>query len=389
MKIALIGTTLFHQGAEFVLATLARGLAERGHDVTVVLSKYQDDWQKAHPNWKPFEVGHDVCVVIQPKRRARESVLSLRHILKGGGYDVVMCHSKQYTYSLVFALFAMRNRPMLIHVEHSSGVGTTEDGRIVGPRISLLSFLKNTIRNRVDAQFTVSDGTADAISRMTGYPRSRIYTVYNPVIDTVYKNKLTQGACHPWLKNKSLPVIVAAGAFCSFKNHHLLFQAFANVIQRLPARLILFGEGGLRNEYEQIIQRLGISEFVSLPGFTDNLPAELKQADCFVVSSKIESFSVVLVEALAAGVPVVSTNCPYGPPEILKNGKYGLLVENGNAVALSDGIFEVLSGHGVIAPPEAVEPYTIDATVTRYESCLSEVMRGRLEQRCACRKDRS
>ncbi len=374
MKIALIGTTLFRQGAEFVLAALARGLAEHGHDVTVVLSKYQTDWQQAHPDWIPFELGKDIHLIVQSKRRARESVFSFRRILKEGNYDAVMCHSGQYTYPLVLASFGLKNRPVLIHVEHSSGVGTTEDGVIVKPRFSISSCLKNRIKSYVAAQFTVSEGTADAISRMTGYPRSRIYTVYNPVIDAVYKTKLAQEARHPWLKNKVLPVVVAAGAFCSFKNHPLLFQAFADVIKRVSARLIIFGDGGLRKDYEQMVQSLGISEFVSLPGFTDNLPAELKQADCFVVPSKIESFSVVLVEALATGVPVVSTNCPYGPPEILKNGEYGILVENGNAVALADGIVKVLSGHGISAPQEAVEPYTVEATVARYESCLVDVM---------------
>jgi glycosyltransferase involved in cell wall biosynthesis len=90
--------------------------------------------------------------------------------------------------------------------------------------------------------------------------------------------------------------------------------------------LIIFGEGGLRSEYERLIEELGIGDSVSLPGFTNNLPAELKGGACFVVSSLIESFSVVLVEALASGVPVVSTDCPYGPGEILKRGKYGTLV---------------------------------------------------------------
>lgn len=388
MKIALIGTTLFRQGAEFVVAALARGLAEHGHDVTVVLSKYQTDWQQAHPDWKPFELGKGIHLIIQSKRRARESVFSFRHILKAGNYDVVMCHSGQYTYPLVLASFGLKDRPVLIHVAHSGGVGTTEDGRMVNPHFSLSAYLRDKIKNYVDAQFTVSDGTADAISRMTGYPRSRIYTVYNPVIDAVYKTKLAQEARHPWLKNKVLPVVVAAGAFCSLKNHPLLFQAFADVIKRVPARLIVFGEGGMRKDYEQIIQGLGISEFVSLPGFTDNLPAELKEADCFVVSSKIESFSIVLVEALAAGVPVVATNCPYGPPEILRNGEYGILVENGNAVALADGIVKVLFGHGISAPQEAIEPYAIEATVARYESCLAEVMRQRSEKLCGRKVDK-
>ena len=78
MKIAMIGTSLFHQGAEYVLATLARGFAAHGHDVTVILSKYHDDWQIAHSEWRPFELGDMVHLKVLSTRRGRESVFALR-----------------------------------------------------------------------------------------------------------------------------------------------------------------------------------------------------------------------------------------------------------------------------------------------------------------------
>lgn len=380
MKIALIGTTLFRQGAEFVLATLARGLAVHGHDVTVILSKYQDDWQKSHPEWKSFELPAAVRVIVQPKRRARESVFSFRKLIREGNYDVVMCHSGTYTYPLAIATRLMRHRPVLIHVEHSSGVGTDSQGRQIKPRFSFVGAFKKWAKRKMDAQFTVSEGTADAIARMDGYPREKIFTVYNPVVDDVFKQKVVQEPDHPWLKDNQIPVVVAAGAFCSFKNHPLLLRAFARVVAQRPARLILFGEGGLRGEYEKLIAELRIGESVSLPGFTNNLPAALRRAACFVVSSKIESFSVVLVEALAAGTPVVSTNCPYGPPEILKSGECGILVENNNEESLADGILRALDGKGVKPTAEMVAPYTVDAIVRRYETAMGEVI-GRIQCR--------
>lgn len=375
MKIALIGTTLFHQGAEFVLAALARGLAAHGHGVTVILSKYHEDWQKAHPDWKPFELPSSVRVIIQPKCRARESVFSFRRLLNEGRYDIVMCHSGAYTYPLAIATRFMRHRPVLIHVEHSSGVGTDKNGRPIKPRFSFVRLFKIWAKSKMDAQFTVSEGTADAIARMDGYPRDRIYTVYNPVVDDAFREKVSHNPMHPWLRKVSTPVVVAAGAFCSFKNYELLIRAFAKVLEKIPARLIIFGEGPLRPEYEKLIADLEIAESVSLPGFTNNLPAEMKAASCFVVSSTIESFSVVLVEALAAGVPVVATDCPYGPPEILKNGEYGVLVKNNDVAAMAEGILKAVKGGGVKPTAEMVAPFTVDAIVDRYEKAMQSVIK--------------
>lgn len=374
MRIAMIGTTLFHQGAEYVLATIARGMAAHGHDVTVILSKYHEDWQKTHPDWKPFELGENVKVIIQPKRRARESVFSIRKIIKEGDFDVVVSQSGQYTYTLGIISFMLRRRPAFIHVEHASGYGTDALGNKISPRFTFKGCIRNFLFGRMDAQFAVSEGTSEAIARMTGFPRNRLYTIYNPVIDEVFARKLKEEPTHPWFQERDVPIVIAAGAFCSFKNHPLLLKAWAAVVKKCRARLIIFGEGGLRTEYENLIDELGIADSVSLPGFTDNLPAALKRAACFVVPSLVESFSVVLVEALAAAAPVVSTDCPYGPPEILHGGKYGLLVKNNDAHALAEGILKVLRGEGIKPPIEAFEPFKTEAIVKRYEDAIQAVL---------------
>lgn len=377
MKIALIGVSLFHQGAEYVLAALARGFAAHGHDVTVILSKYHEDWQKAHPEWKPFELGDNVHVIVLPTRRGRESVFSLRKVFKSGRYDIVLNHAASFCIPMIAGTFFLRNRPMLVHVEHLSGIGVDEKGLRVEPRRTFVRYFLNRLTSRLDAQFTVSEGTADAISRMTGFPRYRIYTVYNPVVDEVFKNKYEESPKHPWMIDRAVPIVVAAGAFSRFKNHFLLLRVWEEVIKKKNAQLVIFGDGGLRSEYERLIKELNIEDSVSLPGFTNNLPAELKGASCFVVSSFIESFSVVLVEALASGVPVVATDCPYGPGEILKRGKYGTLVKNNDVAALAEGILKVLNGAGINPPQESYAPFMIDAVVKRYERAIEDVVNKR------------
>lgn len=377
MKIALIGVSLFHQGAEYVLAALARGFAAHGHDVTVILSKYHEDWQKAHPDWRSFELGDNVHVVVLPTRRGRESVLSLRRVFKRGQYDVVLNHAASFCIPMIVAAFFLRNRPLLVNVEHLGDIGVNDEGQKIEPQRTFIRYLLNRLTLLLDAQFTVSEGTADAISRMTGFPRSRIYIVYNPVIDEVFKSKFQESPKHPWLINQSGQVVVAAGAFSRCKNYSLLLSAWKEVIKNNNARLIIFGEGRLRSEYERIIKELNLENYVSLPGFTNNLPAELKGASCFVVSSFIESFSVVLVEALASGVPVVATDCPYGPGEILKRGKYGVLVKNNDVVALAEGVLKVLNGEGVMPFAESYAPFTIDAVVERYERAIEDVVNKR------------
>ena len=375
MKIALIGTTLFHQGAEYVLAAVARGLTMRGHEVTVVLSKYQTVWQAEHLEWKPFELPKSVKVVILSACRARNSILQLRKMIKHGGFDVIMSHSASHTEALAIASLGLKRKTKLIHVEHSGLIGVNLEGEVVEPSCSLRVRLSNWLMRQMDAQFTVSDGTASAIARISGYPREKVYTVYNPVIDELFLQKQQQSVpIVDALANCKAPIVMAAGAFCDLKKHLLLIEAFAKVVEQHDLRLVIWGDGPLRQAYEEKVQALGLEGKVLLPGFTNNLPAMLKYASCFVVSSSIESFSIVLVEALACGVPVVATDCPYGPREILHGGEYGILVKNKDVDALAQGIEQVLSGNGIQPTLEMVEPFTMEHVVQAYETAMLAVL---------------
>lgn len=376
MKIAFLGTTLYNQGAEFVLATTARALADNGHEVDVVVTAVNDDIAKARPQVKPFDIGNNARQITLKGRRGRECILELRGLMKRGGYDAVVCHASPMTIPMILASIALKKRPKLIHVEHMGGIGVVyETGAIAYPKFSFGAFVRKRIMSCLDAQFVVSKGTLEAINRMTEYPRERIHLVYNPVLDDVFEGKRMQKAEHPWLKEKStLPVIVAAGAFAGVKHFDMLIEAFAKVRKEVPCKLVIFGEGSFRPRYEKVIKDLGIEELVSLPGFTNQLPAEIRNASLFVVSSKVESFSIVLVEAMACGVPVVSTDAPYGPREILRDGEYGILVKNWDVDALANGIRRALTGGAIKPTLDMVKRFSVASVRDQYEVALNKIV---------------
>ena len=152
-----------------------------------------------------------------------------------------------------------------------------------------------------------------------------------------------------------------------------MIRAFARLADK-SVRLIIFGDGPETDNYRKLIAELGVADRVSLPGYVENLPAEIKAADSFVVSSQSESFSIVLVEALAASTPVVSTNCPLGPPEILQNGKYGIMCAAGDPNSLADALQWVLDGQAIVPPRESWEKYTIENVMDKYECAIRRVM---------------
>lgn len=194
-----------------------------------------------------------------------------------------------------------------------------------------------------DVIVAVSDGVADDLSRHTGVSRDLIHTIYNPVVSAELMARAREPFPHPWLATPGeVPVILATGRLAMQKNFPLLLQAFALLRQQRPARLLILGEGGDRAKLESLIEALGIGNDVELPGFVSNPYAAFASAQLFVLSSAYEGLGNVLIEAMACGCPVVSTNCPSGPSEILDDGRWGELVPLNDATALCNAMQRTL-----------------------------------------------
>jgi glycosyltransferase involved in cell wall biosynthesis len=166
---------------------------------------------------------------------------------------------------------------------------------------------------------------------------------------------------------------VTLGRLSNQKNHALLLKAFRRVLDQLPgARLVILGEGPLRVELEKLREELGLAGKVDLPGFAVDPWPILVSADLFVLSSDYEGMSLVLVEAMHAGLRVVSTDCVAGPAELLESGRYGRLVPVGSEQALAQAIIQELAAPRNPGRQQArARKITGEPNLRRYEELLA------------------
>jgi len=198
------------------------------------------------------------------------------------------------------------------------------------------------ILSRAAGLIAVSRGVADDFAAVTGVDAGRLHVIYNPIIDPALDARLREPADHPWFADASPPVILGVGRLTEQKDFANLINAFAEVQRRRPCRLLILGEGEERARLEALAVTLGVRERVDLPGFVPDPLAFMRSARLLVMSSRWEGFGNVLVEALYCGTPVVSTDCPHGPREVLADGQYGRLVPVGDPVALAAAIVDSL-----------------------------------------------
>lgn len=217
----------------------------------------------------------------------------------------------------------------------------------------LLPYLIGRAFGRADAIVAPSRGVADDLARVAGLPRETIEVIYNPVVSSMLTERSRQAAGHRWLEEPAVPVVVGMGRLTRQKDFATLIRAFARLRESRPARLLILGEGKERAALLALAGAQGIAADVDLPGFVDNPHAYLSRAALFVLSSRWEGLPGVLIEALACGARVVSTDCPSGPREILADGAYGELVPVGDPEALAGAMRRALAGEFAAADPAA------------------------------------
>ena len=222
-----------------------------------------------------------------------------------------------------------------------------------------------------DAIISVSEDLARRLPGYTGLDPARIQVLHNPVVSSSLHREAEEPVDHPWFTPGKPPVLMAAGRLEPRKGFQDLISAFAkfSIDQSFDKqqRLVIFGEGKLRSALERQIESLGLSEVVDLPGWRPNLFAYMARAALFVLPSHYEGLPGVLIQALACGCPVVATDCPTGPREILSDGRYGPLTPVGDVDALAHAICETLAAPLSKTLLQARgEDFSVDRAVERY-----------------------
>ena len=204
-----------------------------------------------------------------------------------------------------------------------------------------------------DACIGVSAGVSTELRGM-GVTARRVHFIPNPV-DSEELGDLAQQAT-PFRPADALPYLISVGRLVPQKDHTTLIRAFARISEAIPHRLIIVGEGACRTELERLIGNFHLQDRILLPGVIQNPQRLIRDAQLFALSSAWEGYPNALLEALAHGVRVVSTNCPHGPAEILEQGRYGALVPVGDDAAMADAILTSLHNRSLAAGWLAAQP---------------------------------
>ena len=319
-RIAFFLQDLYGGGAERVMLALAGGIARRGFAVDLVLVRRQGAYVEDIPaNIRVIELG---------TKRTVNSVAALARYLRRERPAVLLTALVHVNVAALLAGLLARVGTRLVVTEHnqiSRNISPTAS-RTVRMAYRLVPFLYP----RAARIIAVSDGVAEDLTRFAGMERGRIDVAHNPVVTPDMLAKAAQPVNHPWFVEGEVPVILGVGRLSAQKDFGTLLRAFALVRASRPARLVILGEGACRKELEDLADELGIAADVQMPGFVDNPLAFMGKASLFVLSSRFEGLPTVLIEAMACGTPVVATDCPSGPREILEGGELGGLVPIGD-----------------------------------------------------------
>jgi glycosyltransferase involved in cell wall biosynthesis len=359
-RIALVVSFSGLGGVERMMVNLGTGLVEAGWPVDLLLVKAQGGHAGAIPS--------QVRVVELGARHSLSSVPALVRYLKRERPAVLLAAKDRMIKAAVVARWL-------------AGVSTPVVGRL-GTTVSAALEGRGGLKRRLwyqgmrlfypqtDAIVAVSQGVADDIRHITGLPDTHVRVVPNPVWTPELMRLAREAADHLWLTGPdraSVPVILGVGRLTRQKDFPTLIRAFARLRQQRACRLIILGEGQQRPYLLALAGQLGVLQHLALPGFTANPYAYLSRSRLFVLSSLWEGSPNALTEALALGVPVVSTDCPSGPREILQGGRYGRLVPMGDVESLAQAMAETLENPLPAAMlQQAAQPYRVDASVRGY-----------------------
>jgi glycosyltransferase involved in cell wall biosynthesis len=226
-----------------------------------------------------------------------------------------------------------------------------------------------------DNVITISNEMEENIKENINTSEGQIKTIYNP-IDLDHIKKAAQEKANNDLPRGG-PIIISCGRLAKPKGFEYLIKAFQRVKNNYSdAQLLILGQGELKDSLQELARALDIKDSVHFLGFKENPFKYIARADIFVLSSLWEGLPTALIEAMACGTPVVSTDCPSGPKEILENGKHGKLVKTENVGSLADGIVDLLKDKDLQekykeAGRRRAQDFSVDKIIKEYEEFLN------------------
>jgi glycosyltransferase involved in cell wall biosynthesis len=331
-KIALFLPSFAGGGAEKVMLILAEGFLNHDFEVDLIVANGAGPLRQNVDNrCKIFDLSSSGVIKALP---------GLMKYLKSNNPKVI-CSSQSH--ANVIALWAAklaRSKATTIVCEHQMLSKSSSSHNLKERSLPWFVRLTYRIANCIVA---VSGNVAFDLSKVTQIPVETIKVINNPLKIAEIQRMSQYPPDHPWIIKKTQPVLIAIGRLHPVKDHTTLLRAFSKALIHRNIRLIILGEGKERLNLEKLIQKLNLTESVSMPGFVDNPYVYLRNADGFLISSLSEGLPLALMEALVFGLPIVSTACPGGLVELLEGNNDAMLVPVGDEDSFADAINKVLT----------------------------------------------
>ena len=336
LRLLFVTTALGGGGAEKHLLRVANHLDRGRFRVSLALVKPAGEFEHAlAPDVEKFYLNR--ARKGSTTLRALRSIGALRCLLRSERPDVVFSVIDLVNLLSVYAARGAEPRPKVV-------LGVQTPPSIAydswGPVSKTILRLVPRLYPEADHIVALSEGVAADLASLAPRARGRVSVIHNAGVEREVREMAREGV--PAEELLGGPLVVACGRLKPLKGFALLIDALAEVRQTVPAHLWIIGEGEQRAALERQAARLGLGDCVRLLGFRQNPYRYMAAADVFVLSSLYEGFGNVIVEAMACGAPVVATDCPYGPREIIRDGESGVLVEPASAASLARGILRVL-----------------------------------------------
>ncbi|KAF5059567.1 Glycosyltransferase Gtf1 [anaerobic digester metagenome] len=317
------------------MATLALEFANMGHDVDMILAKAEGPYIE--------DIQGRVRIFDLKKKHVSSSFSKLIKYLRKEKPDVILSTlNNANIITIISKIISKTNVRVLVRQANTLSLNQLNLSKKLRFRDKIIPLLVRCIYPLADAIVAVSHGVEKDLIEYANIPKNKIKVIYNPVIDDRLHVLSLEKIYHPWFVDKAFPVILSAGRLNRQKDYRTLIEAVAIVRDHVPVRLVILGEGEERRNLERLVDEKQMNDIVSMPGFVNNPFPYMKQADLFVLSSIFEGLPNVLIQSLALGTPVISTDCPSGPREILDDGRHGKLVPVQNSFLLAESIIKAI-----------------------------------------------
>lgn len=356
MRITLVTPSLFCGGAERVVISLAEGFQLKRHQVTVITASNQEtDFYQLPPEVERISLG--IMGISKNPLDALHTniqrVISLRKAIQLSQPDIVISHLTEM--NILATLAGLQTSYPLMITEHCDP--------------NLISYGKfwETLRRIVypfaQKLVSVSQGVEDYFTWLSPDKKTVIYNPFFISQNASSEIEIPSGV------NPQKKWIMSMGRLTNQKGFDILLRAFAKIAAKYPDwQLFILGEGELRQELEQLKAELNLKEQVVFPGRVSNPFLLMERAEFFVMSSRFEGFPMAHGEAMLSGLPIIATDCPSGPKELIRDGVDGILIPNLDEAALTEAI------ENMISDPEARQRYAKSAPEVGIRFSLDKII---------------